>query len=278
MERNRFLVIVRAGDDSLHPRWTDDSLSRRDWDLVVSYFGNDPQRFRGPGESRIDDAGPKWKGLHALLSRDRFWQEYQYVWLPDDDLMADQQTVSDFFSQASALNLQLSQPSLSWVSYYAHPVTVRHRSFRYRITNFVEIMAPCFHTEFLSTCLSTFPENLSGWGLDWLWPRLLPPGGRCGIVDTAEVTHTRPIGGPSYRFTDRTGTTAEEEMNRLKAKFGIPLDDEPRTLSGVDRMGRILQGPELRAALDRDWQDFQEYGSMRQGGSNAPAIDLKHDG
>src|SRR5947209_7377435 len=39
---NRFLVIVRAGDESLHPQWTD-SLATRGWDLAVSYFGTDAE-------------------------------------------------------------------------------------------------------------------------------------------------------------------------------------------------------------------------------------------
>jgi len=72
-------VVVRAGDTSLHPNWTRD-LVTRDWDLVVSYFGNDLERFRAPGEARIDDKGQKWSGLHALLTREDFWRGYDYIW------------------------------------------------------------------------------------------------------------------------------------------------------------------------------------------------------
>src|SRR5664279_707363 len=40
MRTKRYLVIVRAGDRSLHPGWTQ-SPATRNWDLLVSYFGAD---------------------------------------------------------------------------------------------------------------------------------------------------------------------------------------------------------------------------------------------
>jgi hypothetical protein len=42
----RNLVAVRAGDKSLHPHWLIGD-GGRNWDLVVSYFGDDPGLYRG---------------------------------------------------------------------------------------------------------------------------------------------------------------------------------------------------------------------------------------
>jgi hypothetical protein len=42
VQRKRFLVIVRAGDTSCHPGWTQ-SFPDRSWDLVVSEIANDPE-------------------------------------------------------------------------------------------------------------------------------------------------------------------------------------------------------------------------------------------
>jgi hypothetical protein len=100
----RCLVVVRAGDASLHPAWTDD-LATRGFDLVVSYFGKDPSRYRGEGEQRIDDPGQKFLGLHALLTRESFWRDYDYVWLPDDDLAIDQASIGELFATAARLDL-----------------------------------------------------------------------------------------------------------------------------------------------------------------------------
>ena len=238
--RKRFLVIVRAGDRSLHPTWTR-SEQTRNWDLVVSYYGGDPTRYASCGERRIDDRGPKWAGLHALLTREAFWRDYDYVWLPDDDLAAHEDAINFLFDVVADNGLALAQPALSWVSFFSHELTLRSPSFRLRYTNFVEIMAPCFGREFLTTCLPTFAENLSGWGLDYLWPRLLPAGQRlCAIVDAVEITHTRPLGGPGYDTMRASGIRPLDELERLRAKYAIPPDVQPASDAAIDAAGRLL--------------------------------------
>ncbi len=54
--RRKYLVIVRAGDKSLHPAWLAGEGDRT-WDLVVNYFGADPEIYREPGVIRIDSKG-----------------------------------------------------------------------------------------------------------------------------------------------------------------------------------------------------------------------------
>jgi hypothetical protein len=273
---DRFLVVVRAGDQSLHPDWTS-TLATRDWDLVVSYFGADPQRFRGAGETRVDDKGLKWQGLHALLTRDDFWHSYDYIWFPDDDLATDQATISEFFHTVAALKLALAQPSLSWTSYYSHPVTIQRPSFRARWTNFIEIMAPCFERRFLEACLPTFVETLSGWGLDWVWPhRLGAETRRSAIIDAVAVTHTRPVGGPLYGKLREAGITARDEATDLLRKHGVERDG-PRVIAAIDGRGKILDAsiatdaPVLRELLTRDRSAF-EIARKQLGASRAATV------
>ncbi len=84
MRRN--LVIVRAGDTSLDPGWLSPT-GDRSWDLIVSYFGDDPEKFRSRDVIRADAKGPKWKGLHAVLAANfPLLQRYDFVWLPDADI------------------------------------------------------------------------------------------------------------------------------------------------------------------------------------------------
>ncbi|HEX4523298.1 MAG TPA: DUF707 domain-containing protein [Casimicrobiaceae bacterium] len=259
--KKRFLVIVRAGDRSLHPGWTS-SLDTRDWDLVVSYFGDDPHRYRDSGGVRIDDKGPKWPGLNTLLSRDDLWRDYDYIWLPDDDLAATQAAVSTLFAVTAFRDLALSQPALSWLSFYSHPVTIRRPSFRLRLTDFVENMAPCFRRDTLETCLPTMGQNLSGWGLGSVWPRLLGDGSsRIAIIDDVTVTHTRPVGGPNYTMLRAAGISPQAEMDALLSTYGIRYDD-PKVLAAVDRDGRLLSRADpddasrLKQRLRNDWRDF----------------------
>jgi hypothetical protein len=262
MRSNRFLVVVRAGDRSLHPHWTS-ALATRDWDLVVSYFGDDPDRFRGTGETRVDDKGFKWQGLHALLTRDDFWRRYDYIWFPDDDLAADQATISALFDHVAELKLAVAQPALSWTSFYSFPATVRHPSFRARWTDFVEVMAVCFERGFLEACLPTFRESLSGWGLDRVWPhRLGAATRRSAIIDAVTVTHTRPVGGPVYGKLKDRGVNARDEARDLLRRYGLEPGKPPRVVAAVDARGTVLDASVAADAkvLDelvmRDWSEF----------------------
>jgi hypothetical protein len=168
MARRKNLVIVRAGDSSLHEEWLQ-AEGERNWDLIVNYFGDDPQRYRKDDVQRIDSKGPKWPALHDLVQKlgdDAFG--YDYVWLPDDDLRTTKDGINSLFDIAAKHRLTLSQPALTRDSHLGHLITLRNRSFHLCFTNFVEIMAPCFSQDFLKQALPSFNENLSGWGLDIL--------------------------------------------------------------------------------------------------------------
>ncbi|MCR6494953.1 hypothetical protein LJB71_00955 [Thermomonas sp. S9] len=65
MSQRRNLVIVRAGDNSVHPGWL--AGSARDFDLFVSYFGNQPGRYAEQAEYHEDRKGMKWPVLGELL-------------------------------------------------------------------------------------------------------------------------------------------------------------------------------------------------------------------
>ena len=105
---------------------------------------------------------------------------------------------------------------------------------------------------FLERCLPTFTENLSGWGLDLLWPRMLPARPRViAILDDVVMTHTRPVGGPGHDRLRAAGVTPQEESEALMAKHGIAGDVRALVYAGVDHEGRTIDAstPEGRASL-----------------------------
>ena len=220
MRRN--LVIVRAGDGSLHPRWLRSKVERS-WDLVVNYFGDDPDRFREPDCVRIDGKGPKWPALQTFLrSQSDLLHRYDYVWLPDDDIDCRTRDINRLFAAMRRHRLLLAQPALTPRSHFSWPVTLRHPFARLRFTNFVEIMVPCFEREFLMRLVPTMGATLSGWGLDLIWPAMAGTGAdRIAIIDQVAVTHTRPIGSANYRFLEERGITALEEAEALFAMHRI---------------------------------------------------------
>ena len=254
--RRRFLVVVRAGDTSLHPTWVDPARPRS-FDLVVSYYGRDPQKYRDGPFPRIDDPGQKFIGAQRLLQREPFWRDYDYVWLPDDDLATDQDEIDELFARMDAAGLELGHPALDWHSHYWHVVMVRSPSFSMRCADFVELMGPVFSRRFLERCLPTFDANLSGWGLSFVWPHMLGPGlQRCAIIDDATVTHTRPFGGPTYDLLRKLGRDPRDELHELMRKYGLPDNPVPNILGAIDANGRTL---DLSSRADQG-----RYGRTRQ--------------
>ncbi len=218
--RRRNLVIVRAGDSSLHPMWLQGSADRS-WDLLVSYFGADAERYRRADVIRLDSKGPKWPALRALI--ESHWDHialYDYIWLPDDDIACRGRDIDAIFRLSRDYQLQLSQPALTLDSYFAWIVTLRNPLLRLRFTNFVEIMVPCFRRDFLARCLPFMSETLTGWGLDHLWPTMLKPR-QMAIIDAAPVTHTRPISGGNYEFLKDPGITAQHEYDEFRRAHAI---------------------------------------------------------
>ena len=239
MTKRRNLVIVRAGDASLHEQWLAGD-GARNWDLIVNYFGDDPERYRKDDVQRIDSKGPKWPALHDLihkLGEDVFC--YDRVWLPDDDLSATKTGINLLFDVIGKHGLALAQPALTPDSHLGHLITLHNRSFHLRFTNFVEIMAPCFNRDFLQQMLPSFNENLSGWGLDFYWPTRIADWTRIAIIDAVTVRHTRPVGGPNYRHLVSGGKDPRQELRELLGKYGV-TPQPPFVRGAIDKSDRRL--------------------------------------
>jgi hypothetical protein len=79
----------------------------RTWDLVVSYFGDDPDIFKVDDVVCIDGKEPKWPALYELFSLyPNLATDYDYIWLPDDDLMASRRISTGFSISASLTALR----------------------------------------------------------------------------------------------------------------------------------------------------------------------------
>lgn len=220
MRRN--LVIVRAGNASLHPAWLSDN---RSWDIIVNYFGDDPDIYKGPDIRRIDSKGPKWPALYELMATlDADIKGYEYIWFPDDDLACTPYAIEKFFGLCREHALELAQPSLTYDSHIGVSITLHNHSFKLRHTNFIEIMAPCFSQTFLKRCWPSFNTSYSGWGLDFVWPRWASAPDKVAIIDAVQIHHTRPHGGPNYNLLKERGIDPDQELHALLKREGIKFE------------------------------------------------------
>ncbi len=222
--QRRNLVLLRAGDSSIHECWLEGAGETRNWDFIINYFDDDPDIFRGGDWLRIDSKGLKMQGLHDFIrAHEDLIRQYDFVWLPDEDLRIRCQEINRMFDVCRERKLKLAQPSLTPDSYFSHPVTLHCPGFQLRYTSFVEIMAPCLSTDALWTVLPTMNGVLSGWGLDFAWARILSPAGLViAVIDEVQMTHTRPVGGGKfYDVVKSAGLSAWDEVHSIEERYGI---------------------------------------------------------
>jgi hypothetical protein len=253
----RDLVIARVGPNSLHRSWIDGSKPRT-WDLFLCPFQEiAPQTGL---DCTVGDVipGPKWAGLRTLLNEWDGWRDYDYIWLPDDDILTSQDTISAMFQAAAALEFKLFTPALHENSHYGHYIIMRNRNFFARRVGFVEIMVPGFSRAALEQLLPTLDESKSGWGwgLDPLWAKLLGYQDM-GILDAVPVLHTRPVG--KLRDADLHRRLSAEN-DRILSDYqcdlkmvtyaGISSDLKDMALSSDELLVKLIQGWDYLFASD----------------------------
>jgi Protein of unknown function (DUF707) len=223
----RNLVIVRAGDKSLHEAWLTGSRLGF-YDLIVSYFGDDLTLYSDPAEQTVFYKGGKWDGIcHVFTQRPDLLAAYDYFLLPDDDLKATSDDIKRIFELATTHRLDVCQPSLSHDSYYSHMIYLQCPYFKIRYSNSIEIMAACLTQRVLKAALPILAESKSGFGVDGLWTRLMAENHyKAAILDCVSIQHTRPVGGELHQQIKKHGSmTANDERDLLYKKLDVNLDD-----------------------------------------------------
>ena len=242
--RRHVLVVVRAGDTSLHTEWLQGAAPEsRSWDLHLSYFGDRSDPFPGrPSDVTLSfEKGTKAVGTVACLNNlgERV-AAYDWVWLPDDDLKADLPTLNRFFNIVLEHDLDLSQPALGAGSYVAHDITVQRPHMKLRYTTFVEIMASCFSKRALGLCRPYLDATVSSWGPNHLFPRLLGyPERKIAIVDETPIVHTRPVAwGPNIALTRKLGVNPNKELQDFMRIHALTRRFE--TWAGIDQYSKLV--------------------------------------
>lgn len=243
MKKN--LVVVRAGGESLHHRWQEIAHESRNYDLLISFFSDEAytEFSPEPGVEAVLVKGGKWDGLFRTLS-DRDLSQYDYFWLPDDDLDISAGDVNTLFDAMRFYGLRIAQPSLSQDSYFSHFVFSQCPGFVLRYTNYIEIMAPCLHREILTKALPLFQSTMSGYGLDYIWCRWAEAGAfRAAILDEIVMHHTRPVGkNLKVAMAEQGNLSSEQEEAVLKAMFDLSRRTVPLVFAAILQGGQPVSG------------------------------------
>lgn len=234
------LVVVRCGNSSLHEQWLGQD---RNFDIVLSYYGDscpydlEQVKFLHPFK------GSKWEGLADFFQNyPEIWRDYEFIWLPDDDIATNVNDINYFFKLAEQQQFMLCQPALTWDSYFSWPITLQNKSFQWRFVNFVEVMIPCFSINAFKKILPTFNENKSGWGLEFLWMRILAEenksDNKVAVVDAVAMHHTRPVGSAG----SGTGVSKFSKKNKLTKFF----NNSAQVLSPLEELRLLMKKYDLK--------------------------------
>ena len=241
--QQRNLILLRAGDASLHRTFLVGSAAPRTWDLHISYYGSvgAPVAVEGEGFTWSTDGGrSKFNGLSACLEKAVFSVDaYDYVAIPDDDLICTKDDWNAGFALAREFGLAACQLSLHPHSFYSHDITLRRNGLRLRWVTMIESMAPIIRTDIFKQLMPTLalPDNV--WGIDCILAELLKDQPKSfAILDAVSVLHTRAVGsGPTYDMFREAGVSPGEVRAKFLRTHGVPRH-EFRLLGAIDSAGR----------------------------------------
>jgi GR25 family glycosyltransferase involved in LPS biosynthesis len=217
------LIIVPVNNNSLHYEWVEDK-EYKNFDIAGLYYeeGEDEKVIKSV------DIFYKGKGFKPKLIRDflnknpKLINDYDYIFIPDNDVRMTTRDINLFFEINRALDLFISQPSMTQQSYGSHSITYHNPNYGLRFTNFVEVMMPCFSSKIFSLLFPSFYESESSWGLDNLWPYLLNyPKDKIAIIDQIQVTHTKKIESSKPFIIEGITIDGHKDFNNLLSKYNF---------------------------------------------------------
>lgn len=247
----QFLIICRAGDNSLHKQWIKNE--QRNFDLYISYFGDIANKYRQDADFYEETKGPKWPILHNIISEHaELIKQYDAVWFPDDDLAIDTSDINRMFNLFSALQLSLAQPALTINSHISHHGLMVQENTLARHVNFIEVMAPIFSRAALQQLGKTFAQSYSGWGLDRLWPVLLNYE-NMAILDATPIIHTRPVGGELYKNNAMNPRNDIKKVEALYPELNLATNHQPNKFQ-IYSVIKVHQSPRLLTRHNARWK------------------------
>jgi hypothetical protein len=156
----------------------------------------------------------KWENVLSFLINCTLWKKYEYVWIPDSQIVIDQKQVNRFFKTIGEHSVTIGQPSLINKKHTPYHMLYNKQKLQLRKISFVESMMPCFKKEFIENYLISFlSENIgfleSGCGIDLWWSSIHSK--ELFVIDTIRIRHELPIASKESCVIER-----EHFINKYK--------------------------------------------------------------
>lgn len=115
---NNNLVIIPTGDGTYHD-FSKTPQQERNFDIGLVYYHTEQiEKFRNQCEYFYHKVGPKYRLMKEVLCVKAInycimpWFYYDYIWLPDDDLVISIDKINDLFNIATKNKIDLCQPAV----------------------------------------------------------------------------------------------------------------------------------------------------------------------
>jgi len=223
------LILAPANKDALIHEWLDKKEDRT-FDLWVTYYDDDyndeGEKFlKGYADKVFVKKGFKYPSAHGVITDFPEIFDYEYVWMPDDDILLNTHQINRMFEIFKEYDLWLGMPGIERGpgSHNTFMTQARQPANLLRYIGFIEVQCPLFSSYALKKCWNTFNESQSGWGIDIVWPALLKrPLNKIAVIDEIGAKHTRPVGGGD--LYKRLNVDPDGEMQAMKKKYNVKID------------------------------------------------------
>jgi len=223
--KSRNLVFTSAGDNANIDCWLKGS---RNFDLWISYYGNEKNRYKNLSDFYISKKGGKFPNLQYVYQH---WEDllnhYEAILVLDDDIIINGSEISRLFEIRKQYDLWLLQPAFDPRGKISFRITIVRPFSFLRYTNFVEVTCPLFRKDKLDAFMKIFDPALVGWGTEWWFLDLLATNikGNVAIVDELSCINPHDHMKDNQREIDLLQSTPERISNweRIKEQHHIKV-------------------------------------------------------
>jgi hypothetical protein len=246
--RSRNLLFTSAGDNANLHHWLQ---GRRNFDLWVSYYGDEDQRYKDVADFHVSRKGGKFPNLNFVYEN---WKNiidsYDAILVMDDDIMIDGSEISRLFEIREQYDLWILQPAFRPKGKVSHPITRIHPSCLLRFTNFVEVTCPLFRRDKLDEFMRVYDPELVGLGVDWWFLDVVGKYAEDKIAVVDEVScvnpHDRTKGGSREIDVLQSRSDRIRTWEKMKSRYGISnrVPTEFAAIKGQLNFTRIVRSLE----------------------------------
>jgi hypothetical protein len=243
--RNRWIVFIFAGRDSLHQKWTED-YRQFGFDLCLLQYDTEMD-FDDPNSKNatyiVKRKGLRFKLLsHFMKDHPEVLDAYEHYFVMDDDVETSPSDIRRLLSICRKHHFDLAQPALDHGSHAAFEYNRKVDKSLFRLTSTVEIGLPVFSRR----AFLHFQEDLHflpvgiGWGVDSIWGIKWHAGkgksiwgGKIGVIDDVHFKHAKPF-GRSDSVYNAEGADAWHDAMSLKQKYKMEFNPFSPPIEVVD--------------------------------------------